>query len=221
MKAKEDYQFYCCGDCLQEGNQLLLKHKVVCNDNEDLSLASNGLEQLEMMKQESMEKERELYEAVLQVVKQWEEQAVVTQKIGKVLEYLNVPEVTHTGNQWVAREGYGFSEEISNRVYKMFYHIYEETKLDQATKVHKVVAWRVSWCLMINSPFVRHYVVIASQSKKRFTEKVAALKYLEGRKKTYAKLFAEISPVVPEQYQDCFRLHGMLLPGYTIENEKV
>ena len=51
MKAKEDYQFYCCGDCLQEGNQLLLKHKVVCNDNEDLSLASNGLEQLEMMKQ--------------------------------------------------------------------------------------------------------------------------------------------------------------------------
>ena len=77
MKAKEDYQFYCCGDCLQEGNQLLLKHKVVCNDNEDLSLASNGLEQLEMMKQESMEKERELYEAVLQVVKQWEEQAKI------------------------------------------------------------------------------------------------------------------------------------------------
>jgi len=218
MKEKKEYQVYCYGDSLQEGRELQVKHTIICKDTEDLLLVNNGLECLEAMQQESKAKEREVYKEILQMAKQWEEQAAITQHLEKALEYLRTPEVVHTGNQWVVRKSYGFCEEISNRVYKMFYHISEETKFDRTTKELKVIAWRVDWSLVVNSPLANHYVIIAGQSQKRFTEKAAALKYLEGRKRAYAKLFTVISPVIPKQYQDCFRMHGMLLPGYTVES---
>lgn len=219
MKEEKDYRVYRYGDRLQEGKELRVEHTLSCEGSVILSLVSKEVEQLELMQQDSKGKERQIYENVLQVAEQWEEQAAITQKIERALEYLKVPEVAHTENQWVARKGYGVCEEISNRVYKMFYNISEETKFDRTIKEQKVVAWRVNWSLVINSPLANHYVIVASQSQKRFTESVAALKYLEGRKKAYAKLFKEISPAVPKQYQDCFRLHGVLLPGYIIESE--
>ena len=61
---------------------------------------------------------------------------------------------------------------------------------------------------------------IAGQSQKRYTDKNAAMKYLEGRKKAYSHLFTEISPPVPEQYKDHFTVHGALLPGYTEEGQE-
>lgn len=61
---------------------------------------------------------------------------------------------------------------------------------------------------------------IAGQNQKRYTDKNAAMKYLEGRKKAYSHLFTEISPPVPEQYKDHFTVHGALLPGYTVEGQE-
>ena len=49
------------------------------------------------------------------------------------------------------------------------------------------------------------------------TDKNAAIKYLDGRKKAYSHLFTEISPPIPKEYEHHFMVHGTLLPGYTVE----
>ncbi|MEE0640820.1 MAG: antirestriction protein ArdA, partial [Acutalibacteraceae bacterium] len=44
-------------------------------------------------------------------------------------------------------------------------------------------------------------------------------KYLNGRIKAYDRLFTEISPPIPQEYADYFKVNGMLMPDYTIEGE--
>lgn len=46
-------------------------------------------------------------------------------------------------------------------------------------------------------------------------------KYLNGRIKAYEKLFTEISPAIPPEYAEQFRVNGQLLPGYTVEGEEI
>ena len=45
-------------------------------------------------------------------------------------------------------------------------------------------------------------------------------KYLNGRIKAYDRLFTEISPPIPQEYADYFKVNGMLMPDYTIEGEE-
>lgn len=45
-------------------------------------------------------------------------------------------------------------------------------------------------------------------------------KYLNGRIKAHDHYFTEISPAIPKEYADCFKVNGCLLPGYTIEGEE-
>ena len=49
------------------------------------------------------------------------------------------------------------------------------------------------------------------------TDKNAAIKYLDGRKKAYSHLFTEISPPIPKEYEKSFMVHEHLLPGYVTE----
>ena len=58
---------------------------------------------------------------------------------------------------------------------------------------------------------------LLSLNQKRYTDKNAAIKYLDGRKKAYSHLFTEISPPIPKEYEHHFMVHGTLLPGYTVE----
>ena len=51
---------------------------------------------------------------------------------------------------------------------------------------------------------------IAGQNQKRYTDKNAAIKYLDGRKKAYSHLFTEISPPIPKEYEHHFMVHGTL-----------
>ncbi|MCI9068399.1 MAG: hypothetical protein HFI65_07005, partial [Lachnospiraceae bacterium] len=44
--------------------------------------------------------------------------------------------------------------------------------------------------------------------------------YLDGRKKAYSHLFAEISPPVPKEHENCFTVYGVLLPGYSVEGRE-
>ena len=61
---------------------------------------------------------------------------------------------------------------------------------------------------------------IAGQDRKVFADRAAMEKYLAGRQKAYANLFTEVSPQIPKQYAECFKVNGVLLPGYTIEGEE-
>ena len=152
--------------------------------------------------------------------KQWEQQAAATQTINRALEYLRTPEIEHTGNQWKDTDNWRADQKISNRVYQMTCSIWEDTKYDRETKQSIPVAWYVTWDVYVNSPKNGYGKKIAGQNQKRYTDKAAAVKYLEGRKKAYSHLFTEISPQVPKQYEKHFTVHGALLPGYTMEGQE-
>ena len=179
-----------------------------------------GTESLEAMRQGSIDGEQKAYEIVLAAAKQWEQQAAATQTINRALEYLRTPEVAHTSNQWQSKDNWRDGEEISNRVYKMTCSVWEDTKYDRETKQSVPVAWYVTWDVYVNSPKKGYGERIAGQSQKRYTDKTAAIKYLDGRKKAYSHLFTEISPPIPDQYKQHFTVYGSLLPGYTVEGQE-
>lgn len=78
----------------------------------------------------------------------------------------------------------------------------------------------MTWDVYVNSPNKGYTERIAGQNQKRYTDKAAAIKYLEGRKKAYSHFFTEISPPLPKQYEKHFTVHGTLLPGYTLEGRE-
>ena len=98
--------------------------------------------------------------------------------------------------------------------------IREDTKYDSETKQSVPVVWYVTWDLYLNSPKDGYSIHLAGQDKKRYTDKASAVKYLDGRKKAYSHLFAEISPPIPKEHENCFTVHGALLPGYTVEGQE-
>lgn len=146
-----------------------------------------------------------------------EQQAAATQTINRALEYLRTPEIEHTGNQWKDTDNWRADQKISNRVYQMTCSIWEDTKYDRETKQSVPIAWYVTWEVRIHSPKQGYGAKIAGQNQKRYTDKNAAIKYLDGRKKAYSHLFTEISPPIPKEYEHHFMVHGTLLPGYTVE----
>ena len=176
MEENKDYRVYRYGDDLKPGYELKVEHSVSC---------------------ENVDGEQKAYEIVLAAAKQWEQQAAATQAINRALEYLRTPEVSHTANQWRSKDSWRDGEEISNRVYKMTCSVWEDTKYDRETKQSIPVAWYVTWDVYVNSPKRGYGKRIAGQNQKRYTDKNAAMKYLEGRKKAYSHLFTEISPPVP------------------------
>lgn len=220
MEENRDYRAYRYGDRLEPGYELKVEHSISCEDVDISSLITMGAENLESMRQGSIDGEQKAYEIVVAAAKQWEKQAAATQMINRALEYLRTPEVKHTANRWQPNPNNNDWEEISNRVYKMSCRIREDTKYDTETKQSVPVAWYVTWDLYLNSPKDGYSIHLAGQDKKRYTDKASAVKYLDGRKKAYSHLFAEISPPIPKEHENCFTVNGALLPGYTVEGQE-
>lgn len=126
----------------------------------------------------------------------------------------------HTNNQWITANDINMRSEISNATYKMTVDLYEDTKYNHQTKKFEPVAWYVTWWVATNSPLSDLNKQIDGQMRKRFTEKDKALKYIEGRKKTYVKYFIEEYPAIHKNYANCFKINGILLPNYRIESEE-
>ncbi len=123
----------------------------------------------------------------------------------------------HTGNQWKDTDNWRADQKISNRVYQMTCSIWEDTKYDRETKQSVPIAWYVTWEVRIHSPKQGYGAKIAGQNQKRYTDKNAAIKYLDGRKKAYSHLFTEISPPIPKEYEHHFMVHGNSFTCYTVE----
>lgn len=217
MEENRDYHAYRYGDHLTPGSELKIEHSVVCENVDISTLITMGTDSLEAMRQGSIDGEQKAYEIVVAAAKQWEQQAAATQTINRALEYLRTPEIEHTGNQWKDTDNWRADQKISNRVYQMTCSIWEDTKYDRETKQSVPVAWYVTWEVRIHSPKQGYGAKIAGQNQKRYTDKNAAIKYLDGRKKAYSHLFTEISPPIPKEYEHHFMVHGTLLPGYTVE----
>lgn len=220
MEENKDYRAYRYGDHLEPGSELKIEHSVFCENVDISSLITMGAENLEAMRQGSIDGEKKAYEIVVAATKQWEKQAAATQTINRALSYLRTPEVGHTANEWRKTNNWRDDVEISNRVYRMTCGIWEDTKYDRETKQSVPVAWYVTWDVYVNTPKEGYGERIAGQDKKRYTDKAAAEKYLEGRKKAYSHLFTEISPQIPKQYEHHFTVYGALLPGYTVEGRE-
>ena len=169
------------------------------------------------MYEKSVEAERVVFNKIRETVKQWEKQAAITQKLDRAIKYLQTPEAEHTNNQWVmsvSEDDYNF---ISNKVYKMSYRIYKccDHKWNNPTTKYGVI-----WSVLTNSPWCKYITKIAGQQR-TFKDKDAAEKYVQGRIKAYAHLFTEICPTIPEEYANAFKVHGHLLPGYTVKTKDI
>ena len=222
MRKEKYYGVFDYGDRLEPGEELKIEHTVVEGyDENTLDLApiiALGSNNLTTARDQSVEAEKSVYEKIRASVKEWERQAAVTKTYNRALEYLNTPTAEHTSNQWV-REKYHDRDTISNKVYQMSVSVWEDTKYDRATEQSIPVAWYVTWDVSTNAPTRGYNVEIAGQNRKRYTDKEAAQKYIEGRKKAFAHLFTEISPPIPVEYSRPFIVNGVLLPGYTVQGQ--
>lgn len=189
------------------------------SDKADVStLTALPLAELLQLRQESEAAEQSIYAKLQEQAYAWEQQAGNTRFIEKAIEYVKTPEVSHTSNEW-KDEQYD-RHVISNRVYKMQYHIYENTRYDPVKKESVPHSWHLSWSVRTNNQDGYNQGKIAGQDRKVFTDKAAMEKYLNGRIKAYSHLFTELSPPLPQEYAEYFKVNGQLLPGYTIEGEQ-
>ena len=223
MREEKYYGVFDYGDRLEPGVGLEIEHTVVEGyDKNSLDLApiiALGSDNLTTARDQSVEAEKAVFEKIRASVKEWERQAAVTKTYNRALEYLNTPTAEHTSNQWV-REKYYDRDTISNKVYQMSVSVWEDTRYDRATEQSIPVAWYVTWNVSTNAPTRGYNVEITGQSRKRYTDKAAAQKYIEGRKKAFAHLFTEISPPIPAEYARPFIVNGVLLPGYTVQGQE-
>ena len=182
-------------------------------------LTALPLAELMKLREESAAAEQTVFENLKVQASAWEEQAGKTLLFDKAIEYVRIPEAKHTANKW-QDEG-NDRHTISNRVYKMSYHVYENTRYDKAAQKSIPYSYTLSWNVYTNSPHGYGQAKIAGQDRKVFADRAAMEKYLNGRIKAYEKLFTEISPPIPPEYAEPFKVNGQLLPGYTIEGEEI
>lgn len=224
MPQREEpfYNAYSYGDKLEPGQKMTLEHHISFNPyRADLSsLTEMTLGDLQVMREKSVAEERKIFGELQEQARLWEAQAAQTMVLEKAMEYVKTPEVKNSGNRWEDTE-YGWRR-ISNRVYQMTYRIREDTAYDHKLKKQVPVAWYVSWSVEYNlpprkDPYYSRPSPLAGQDNKRYGDKAAAERYVQGRIAAYAHLFQEISPPLPENHVHLFSVNGKLLPGYTVQ----
>ena len=203
-------------DRLEPGEKIKIEHTVSTPNPEIAGLVSHTAKELEKLHLESANKERVIFNKLRGVFEEWEKQAAQTQRIGKAIQYVKTKAVQHTSNRWVEDE-YNWHR-ISNAVYRMYYRVSANRPYKQPDRV---TSWELSWGVYVQDPSdAKTNGRIAGQDKKRFEDKAAMEKYLQGRIKAHAHLFTEIYPPIPKEYAKCFTVNGQLLPGYTVESEQ-
>ena len=209
-------------DFLEEGEKLRLEHDLRFQPNDKILLPLVNASDFDLyeLRALAISGEKKVFEQLKELAEVWEQKASLTMLIDRALSYKRVPQVEHTSNQW-QQSHYRDTEIVSNMVYKMSVSLHEDNHYDNNTGQFVSDAWIVTWGVSLNTPDEYRTKKIAGQDRKRFSDKDAALKYIDGRKKAYAHLFTEISPPIPERYADRFSKNGLLLPGYVVEGKPV
>ena len=207
-------------DDLEPASTMRIERRIYFESGKaDLSEAVKlPLAELLSLRAESAAAEQEVFDRLKEQAAAWEEQAGRTLFLDKALEYARTLPVTHTANQWEAPDEYRHIR--SNMVYQMDYSISENTRYDSAAQKSVPYSWTLRWGLYTNAPHGNPMEKIAGQDRKVFSSREELDKYLNGRIKAYAHYFTEISPAIPKEYTDCFKVNGCLLPGYTVEGEE-
>lgn len=212
-------------DGLTPGVKLKLEHTLTFDsDNADISpFLDKTVEELQEMRERSVSAEQFLFEKLQSSTTEWEKQGARTMLLDRAIEFLKTPQLKHTANQWQEVGQNPNRQEITNMVYGMSFSIYEQVRYDRTAKEAFPEAWYISWDVYVRCPSAKNQhgrAPIAGQRNKRYTDKAAAEKYLQGRIKAYAHLFTELSPPIPVAYKRNFMVNGHLLPGYTLEGQE-
>ena len=207
-------------DDLEPASTMRIERRIYFESGKaDLSeMVKLPLVELLSLRAESAAAEQEVFDRLKEQAAAWEEQAGRTLFLDKALEYARTLPVTHTANQWEAPDEYRHIR--SNMVYQMDYSISENTRYDSAAQKSVPYSWTLRWSLRTNAPGSYRQAKIAGQDRKVFASREELDKYLNGRIKAHEHYFTEISPVIPKEYADYFKVNGCLLPGYTIEGEE-
>ena len=207
-------------DDLEPASTMRIERRIYFeSDKADLSeMVKLPLAELLSLRAESAAAEQEVFDRLKEQATAWEEQAGRTLFLDKALEYARTLPVTHTANQWEVPDEYRHIR--SNMVYQMDYSISENTRYDSAAQKSVPYSWTLRWSLRTNAPGAYRHEKIAGQERKVFSRREELDKYLNGRIKAHDHYFTEISPAIPKEYADCFKVNGCLLPGYTIEGEE-
>lgn len=207
-------------DKLEAAETMRIERRIYfeAKDGDIAPYVSLPLEQLHAMREESAAAEQAVFDDLARRAAAWEEQAGKTLLLDKAIEYTRTTVVQHTSNKWQTTEYDRHTR--SNRVYQMNYYIYENTRYDREKQESVPYSYSLTWGVYTNSPNRNGQAKIAGQDRKTFADRAAMEKYLNGRIKAYDRLFTEISPPIPQEYADHFKVNGMLLPDYTIEGEE-
>ena len=207
-------------DDLEPASTMRIERRIYFESGKaDLSeMVKLPLAELLSLRAESAAAEQEVFDRLKEQATAWEEQAGRTLFLDKALEYARTLPVTHTANQWEAPDEYRHIR--SNMVYQMDYSISENTRYDSAAPKSVPYSWALRWSLRTNAPGSYQQAKIAGQDRKVFSSREELDKYLNGRIKAHEHYFTEISPAIPKEYADYFKVNGCLLPGYTIEGEE-
>ena len=215
----EKFNIYSYGCDLKSGEEINLKISISPKQKELEKEVFELIEKKTLQNDLNKLKDEELkiYNELLESMTKWVEKAKEVRLYEMAIAYNGIKEVDHTYNQWVEEKNGSWSRvNISNRVYGMWFRIYSNE--DYKTKI---ITYEVSYHVYINE-FDSYYKgwdnkTIASQSRKKFTDKEKMNKYIEGRKKYFSNLFKEVNPTIPQEYESLFKVSGVLLPGYKVE----
>ena len=224
MNDKKSFYSTYDYDDLTPGVRIKLEHTLTFNhDAADISpYLDKSVEELQALSDKSAVAEQAIFEKLQSAVTEWEEQGAGTLLLDRAIQFLKTPQIKHTANKWQEIGENTNRQEITNMVYGMSFYIYEQVKYEKTAKKAFPEAWYISWDVYARCPAENGHIrtPIAGQRNKRYTDKAAAEKYLQGRIKAYAHLFTEISPPIPLKYQRNFMVNGHLLPGYTLEGQE-
>ena len=211
---KTFYEISSSGTMLREGSNLDIQRSLVYRgDRADFtSFLDVPIKELETQLKASKAEEQKIYGQLKEAAKAWDEHGAQTLLLEKAIEYLKVPEVKHTANEWKQQED--GSWEISNLVYKMTFSI-----------VKFGDEWKLSWELSYTAPGLSmgywEYTRsprqrIEYEGSKKYKTLEGAQKYIQSKFDQYANHFETISPRIPKEAKPLFSVNGQLLQGYAI-----
>lgn len=135
MRKEDFYDVFEYGDRLEPGVELKIEHSITMEyDTPDLTPFTNSdVKELESLRKISAGTEQKIFDSLKEPLSKWERQAALTKLLDRAIQYLKMPEVEHTSNQWM-HDDRSDRDKISNRVYQMSVSVYEDYKYDRQTR---------------------------------------------------------------------------------------
>ena len=211
---KNFYEISAGGTMLREGSYLDIQRSLVYQgERADFTPFLNiPLKELEKQLKASKAEEQKIYDQLKEAAEAWDKHGAQTLLLEKAIEYLKVPEVKHTANEWKQQED--GSWEISNLVYKMTFSI-----------VKFGDEWKLTWELSYTAPglSVGYWGYTRSprqrieyEGSKKYKTLEGAQKYIQSKFDQYADHFETLSPRIPKEAKPFFSVNGQLLQGYAV-----